>query len=117
MSDRPPLFWHPNTWAWPHEKCRHSDCELARRTRELISRDGEYHRDYNDDIICQMVRIGDTAFTLWWKTRRMEVVLNNKLILGWNKDGQYGIADDLQQLKKTLVKLREHMVLGDLADV
>lgn len=114
---KPPLNWHPATWPWPHEKCDHSDCEAARRARDLISRDGKYQRDIQGDIICRMAHAGEFVCTLWWMgSRRIEIVSNNKLIVQFNERGLQKTTDDPFEIKAARDALRQRMILEDIAN-
>lgn len=111
---RPPLNWHPISWPWPVDKAKDAPSRLAVRARALISGEGEYHRDIQDDIICQMVKVGGWCLTLWWRdSRRIEVVRDNRLALRFTSEGLETVDGPL--CAKALKDIEKAMVLDDLA--
>lgn len=116
MSKEP--LWHPATWPFPSMERKTVKCELGRRARTLISRDGEYVRDDQGDIVCQRVYLNELRLRLylWWKPRRIEVFTDGHQVLLFDASGLCSVAPN-EVIKKALDILSRHMVLGDLADV
>ncbi len=115
MSKDP--LWHPATWPFPSAKRKTFKHELAHRARTLISREGEYVRDPQDDIVCQAVYLKNLRLRLylWWHPRRIEVFANNRKVLEFNASGLVCITDD-ETAKEVLDVLRRLMILSDLAN-
>jgi hypothetical protein len=122
---KPPLDWHPATWPWPPNKVPGKSYlrvnELGAKAREVLSRDGKFHRNIDDDIICRMVTVEHVTITRWWKFNRIDVVTNgetNELILSFDREGlREGEQGTSTEINLALKALKKHMVLDDLASV
>lgn len=113
MSKKP-LHYHPASWPWPTPKARDYPSQLARRARDLISRDGFFIRDVDDNIICQKTQVGDWHLTLWLRGRpRIAIVRDNTLALRFDSEGLQTMDGPL--CKEAVRAITKAMVLQDLA--
>jgi hypothetical protein len=108
--------WGPESWPWPCRSCAHARCELGFRALTLLERRGVLHRNIDDAIICRTTRVDNVIITLWWGWRRLDVIGDNLRILRFGPEGLM-LSGHGALVHKTLVTLRRHMVLDDLASL